>query len=256
MRPVHFLAVALLLPACVRDLEVPPENTLALADPFPAVAPREAMVIQVSGGAPPYAFAFAPGGAASGPDASVDAATGAYQAGSVGPAVDVVQVRDAGGALREAHVTVGPPLQVAPRSAFVAPGGVASFVAIGGKAPYLLELVAGVGRVQGTDFEAPASGGCTGVVSAPAQVALRLRDATSAAPIDLAVSVGRGLDLFPAAGSGDVRRTSRSPSSPRAASRPTSSRWRSRSRRRDRASTPAGAPTLPARWGTSSIAWW
>ncbi len=210
MRRLALLALALPLAACTRDLAIPPRNTLAFADPNPSAAPREALVLAVSGGVRPYAFRFAGNAASSGPDASLapsPAGDGAdYQAGSRGPALDVIEVQDARGSVQRAQVSVGSPLSVAPTAAFLAPSGRVSFVASGGKAPYLLEKVdpTAPGVVSGTDYVAAPSGGCTGTVSEPGAVTLRLRDATAVAPVTLQVSVGRGLDLFPAAGTGAV----------------------------------------------------
>jgi hypothetical protein len=197
-------AVALLAGACSRDLALPARSTLAAVDPFPSAAPYEQLTLSVTGGARPYHFEFAPGGNASG--GTVDANTGVYTAGPTGPSIDLVICRDAAGAIVQARIGVGSPLQVSPTSAFVAPGGRASFIPTGGKAPYLLEVVGGAapGAIAGTAFDAAPSGGCAGAVSPPATVALRLTDATSAPPIDLTVTVGRGLDLFPAAGTGAV----------------------------------------------------
>lgn len=195
----------LLLAGCSRDLAVPPRSTLALQDAFPSAAPNERLVLAVSGGAEPYTFTVAQGGDGSG-GARVDP-DGTYQAGPLGPAVDLVEVRDAGGAVVVARIAVGPPLQVAQGSAFVAPGGRVAFVPTGGKAPFRLEFSgAGAhhGTVQGTEFLVEAGGGCGGAVTAPATVTLRLVDATGTATPDLTVAIGRGLDIFPAAGTGAV----------------------------------------------------
>lgn len=211
----HAAALAtlpLLLAACARDLDLPARSTLAFEDQAPAVAPREARTFAVSGGARPYAFRFAGGRAGSGADATVEAAAGgggaAYLAGATGSTVDVVEVLDAAGKVEQLRVDVGPALAVAPTSAFLAPGGRVSFTVSGGKAGYLLEKVdpADPGTVQGLDYLAAPSGGCGGLVSPPtaAPVRLRLRDATAASPVELQVTVGRGLDLFPAAGAGQV----------------------------------------------------
>jgi hypothetical protein len=205
-RPARIAALLVALAGCRFDLSLPAASTLAVADPFPSVAPREAYAIVASGGAPPYAFAFSAGGPTSGAGASVDGTTGLYTAGDLGPAIDVVEIRDAAGGHVEVRVQVGPPLAVTPRTAFVAPGGQVGFIASGGKPPYVLELVdAGdPGLIVGTDYLAASAGGCAAPVPAPGAVALRLRDATAAPPIDLAVTIGRGLDLFPAAGDGHV----------------------------------------------------
>jgi hypothetical protein len=96
---------------------------------------------------------------------------------------------------------------VAQGSAFVAPGGRVAFVPAGGKAPFRLEFSgAGAhhGTVQGTEFLVEPGGGCGGTVTAPATVTLRLVDATGTATPDLTVAIGRGLDIFPAAGVGAV----------------------------------------------------
>jgi hypothetical protein len=203
-RVVDFLGL-LLLAGCSRDLAVPPRSTLALQDAFPSAAPNEQLALAVSGGAQPYRFALAQGGDGSG-GARVDA-SGAYTAGPLGPAVDLVEVHDASGAVVVARVSVGPPLQVAQGSAFVAPGGRVAFAPSGGKAPFRLEFTgAGAhhGTVQGTEFLVEPGGGCGGTVSAPSTVTLRLVDATGTATPELTVEIGRGLDIFPAAGVGGV----------------------------------------------------
>lgn len=206
LRLAPLLSLALLcLPACRRDVAVPPLSTFDVADPFPSAAPGESLTLAATGGSPPYAFAFAGGRAASGAGAALEGATGAYRAGTDGPAIDVVEARDAGGARREIRVSVGPPLQVTPTRAFAAPGGTIGFVGSGGKPPYRLELLgAAQGTVSGTDFLVAASGGCGGPVREPATQTLRLVDATGTASTDLTVDIGRGLDLFPAAGAGAV----------------------------------------------------
>jgi hypothetical protein len=201
------LALALAGAGCSFDLALPPQSDLAFEDAFPTAAPYQILDLAVSGGAKPYSCSFASqalSGAATPPTALAGGCR--YTAGPTGPAVDEVQVRDASGATRIARISVGPVLGVVPRSEFVAPGGRASFVPSGGAPPYFLEIVtAGApGSVDGTDYVAAPSGGCTGSVSSPVTLALRLRDSTAAPPIPLAVSVGRGLDLFPAVGTGAV----------------------------------------------------
>jgi VCBS repeat protein/FG-GAP repeat protein len=207
-----FVTLPLLLAACARDLDVPARSTLGFEDQAPAVAPREQRTFAVSGGARPYAFRFADGRAGSGADATVEPAPGGggatYRAGATGSTVDLVEVLDAAGKVEQLRVDVGPALAVAPTSAFLAPGGRVSFSASGGKQAYQLEKVdpADPGAIQGLDYLAAPSGGCGGQVSPPtaAPIRLRLRDATGSDPVELQVSVGRGLDLFPAAGTGQV----------------------------------------------------
>ncbi len=203
---LSLLGLALSLSGCRRDVGVPPPSTFAVVDAFPSAAPRETLLLVATGGTQPYAYAFAAGGPGSGLGATVDA-SGHYQAGAWGPALDVVEVRDAAGAMREVRVSVGPPLQVTPTQAFVAPGGSVGFVASGGKQPYALEFTgAGAhhGTTAGTTFTVEAGGGCAGLVSDPATVTLRLVDGTGTASPTLSVEIGRGLDLFPAAGVGAV----------------------------------------------------
>jgi len=201
-------ALLIALPACTFDLALPPETTLAFEDAFPRVAPYETRTLVVTGGVKPYACSFDTPALSGGSAAlSADASGCGYRAGAIGPAIDSVLVTDAAGARKTARVSVGSSLGVTPRSAFVAPGGRAGFVPNGGLPPYLLRIVTpgAPGSVDGTDYVAAPSGGCAGTVSTPAQVALELSDATGAAPaITLQVSVGRGLDLFPAIGSGEV----------------------------------------------------
>jgi hypothetical protein len=131
-------AAALLaaLAACTRDLDVPQQRTLAVTPSFTTVAPRETLPLHASGGAGAYRFAFAEGGQLSGPDAEIDATTGAYRAGRLGSALDVVELRDAAGSVVSAQVSVGARLAISPISTGTAPGGGITFTVSGGRAPY------------------------------------------------------------------------------------------------------------------------
>jgi hypothetical protein len=197
-------AVLLLLLAagCQRDLTIPPASNLAFLERSPVAAPLETLDLAVDGGARPYGCELALD--VSGATVTALPQGCRYTAGAAGPASDLVRVTDAQHAAIETRVAVGPPLSVLPRSVFLGPGGRASFVPGGGKGPYTMEIVEGAGSVDGTDYLAPPSGGCTGTISPPTQARLLLHDSTAAAPIALSVSVGRGLDLFPAAGTGVV----------------------------------------------------
>lgn len=133
---------AVSLVACKRDLAVPPPNTLALGPSFTAVAPREMLVFQATGGAGSYRYAFSEGGQLSGPDATIDATTGIYRAGRFGSALDVVEVTDAAGNVALARISVGERLSASPVVATTPPGGAIAFVPSGGRPPYGFDLQA------------------------------------------------------------------------------------------------------------------
>ena len=63
--------------ACSRDLNLPTVDALSASPGFASVAPRERLQLGATGGTAPYRYAFGPAGPLSGPDASVDPATGA-----------------------------------------------------------------------------------------------------------------------------------------------------------------------------------
>ncbi len=110
---------------------------------FATVAPREQLTLQAKGGAGGNHFAFAQGGQQSGSDATLDATSGRYQAGSVPLAEDQIALTDAAGAMATLRISVGPALTLTPVTAAVAPAGTATFTVSGGKPPYLFQLGAG-----------------------------------------------------------------------------------------------------------------
>lgn len=191
--------------ACSRVLDVPQGKPLSFDPATLSAAPRESVVVAATGGQPPYRYRFAQAGQGSGTDATVDAASGKYQAGSVGPAIDQLEAVDQAGATASLRIAVGPTLVAFPPAATVAPGGMVAFVITGGKPPYALTAPSdAAGHISGTAFVAPASSGCTGAPFAGATVPITLTDATGAVSLPLVVNVGAGLDLRPAAGAADV----------------------------------------------------
>jgi hypothetical protein len=143
MRPLARVIVpllaALLSTACSRELGIPAKNPLAIEPPSRTLAPRQQITFTSRGGAGGYTYRFHGGVAGSSADAlkaSLDPATGAYQAGPVGPATDVVEVVDRAGSLASATITIGPQLTLTPGAAYPPPGGGATLVAHGGLPPY------------------------------------------------------------------------------------------------------------------------
>ncbi len=102
---------------------------LSLAPAMPAVAPRGTLTITASGGAGSgYTFALttnASGG-------TIDAGTGAYQAGAVDAVVDVVTVTDPLGNSATLAISVGNGLVLTPNAPAVPPRGHVDFTAFGG----------------------------------------------------------------------------------------------------------------------------
>lgn len=134
------LIAAVGLAGCSRDLSLPPADPIQLAPGLASAAPRERVRFTASGGPGRYRYAFAAGGRLSGDDATVDAVTGEYQAGSLGSAQDVLEVVDASGRRALALVSVGARLQISPVLTGTAPRGSITFVASGGKPPYTFAL--------------------------------------------------------------------------------------------------------------------
>lgn len=133
LRKACVVGCLLVLAGCQRDFTLPDAKALALTPATTTVAPLEKLAFEAKNGTKPYTFAIATDGSGG---ATIDAKTGAYQAGPVGPTADVVSVTDASGQSIVAHVTVGPRLVVTPTLAFAAPGGEVALAATGGKPPY------------------------------------------------------------------------------------------------------------------------
>jgi VCBS repeat protein len=146
------------------------------------LAPGGVVVLQATGGKPPYAFTLQQQG--SGDRASLfthpDQAAADYRAGAVGDTQDLVAVTDSSGTpgvtvVATARVTSA--LQIFPRAVTAAPNEVLSFTAFGGQPPYAfhgvggmetLDPAVGLVRVRG----ASADGTLVEVVDANSQVAL------------------------------------------------------------------------------------
>jgi hypothetical protein len=200
-----FLSVVALA-ACSRDLSVPASDRLALTAPTALVAPRESAQLSASGGAGGYRFEFTNGDHPSGPDATLDAVSGAYRAGRLGSAQDEVAVVDQAGARTTLRIAVGPRLSVSPPVALVAPGGALDLVVAGGKPPYGFALeadpqststVSAVGRYL--------AGSAGGVVER-----VVVTDATgdpAAANVSAEVHVGPALQIYPPIASAAPRET-------------------------------------------------
>jgi hypothetical protein len=193
-RLVPALAVAAVAASCSRDLNLPTPNRLTLEPGFTTVAPRQRYALTALGGAGGYTYAFAQGGRLSGADATVDAVTGAYQAGSEGSAQDVVVVTDRTGSTAEARVTVTQRLVATPAEAYLSPGGALKMVVSGGEAPYAPALVRGAGStgsLAGDTYTAGAEGDVVDRV--------RITDLTGdvAAVTTVVIHVGPRVRLYP-----------------------------------------------------------
>ena len=110
------------------------------------VAPRESLPFLAFGGQPPYRWSLT----ANGSGASLDPATGAYQAGPAGSAADVVTVRDAFAQEASTTVAVGQALALGLADLVVRPGVPTQLVASGGKAPYAFGFAPRGNRSRGT----------------------------------------------------------------------------------------------------------
>ncbi|HEX9241422.1 MAG TPA: VCBS repeat-containing protein [Anaeromyxobacter sp.] len=106
---------------------------------FQSAAPGQPIQFVAAGGVPPYTFAFPQGGQLSGGDASLDPA-GAYTAGSMGSAQDLVQVQDSRGTIALATVSVGQRIAISPAFTGTNPGGRITFQATGGSGSYTFAI--------------------------------------------------------------------------------------------------------------------
>lgn len=191
-------AVLALAAGCSRDFTLPSaQERLALSPAFSAVAPRETLALAATGGAGGYTYLFAEGGKLSGASASVDGASGAYQAGERGSAQDVVEVVDRAGTRASARVSVGPRLVLSPAIASIAPRGKVTFSASGGKPPYAFKvnqqaLAASNPAGDQVEYQAPAG-------LSDAVLALTVSDATGdpQAVATATIAVGSRLRLLP-----------------------------------------------------------
>jgi hypothetical protein len=183
-----------------RDLSLPTTDRLSVVLPFDSVAPRQKLSVTARGGAGSgYVFSFAPGGALSGPSASLTP-EGEYQAGERGLAQDVLRVTDTAGNVAEARVAVGAPLTLTPPLTIVAPGGEVQFIAGGGQPPYVFTQGDG-GLVTAGRFVADESGDRLETIT----VTDATNDALAFARAQ--VSVGSGLLVYPAEASLAPRET-------------------------------------------------
>jgi hypothetical protein len=200
--PLLLLAAA----ACSRDLALPDKALpVAFSPAYLSAAPWEEVDLAVAGGRAPYRFQFAEGGQNSGAAALVDPVTGRYTAGHEGPAIDFVEVVDAAGARATARIAVGAPFTLSPTTAFVAPGGSVALVPMGGALPYTIELAPGSpGSVVGGTYVAPEQLDCMALSAPPDTATLTVHDATAAPGVTVTITIGRGLDIFPAAGDASV----------------------------------------------------
>jgi hypothetical protein len=128
----RLVLLSVLLAGCTRDLALPEQHRLVITAPKTTVAPRETLQLAASGGAGGIRWELREEDRRSGPDATVDPATGAYQAGRRGSAQDVVRAIDSSGTVATLGIVVGPPLSVTPPVAVVAPGGTVAFTVTGG----------------------------------------------------------------------------------------------------------------------------
>ena len=102
---------------------------ISLLPATPSVAPRGTLTITAGGGAGSgYAFALTTNGSGG----TIDAATGAYQAGTTDAVVDVVTVTDPLGNSAQVSISVGNGLVLTPTGQTVPPRGHLDFAAFGG----------------------------------------------------------------------------------------------------------------------------
>jgi hypothetical protein len=102
------------------------------------VAPRQSKTFTAAGGSGAgFTWAVAINGSGS----TIDAATGAYTAGSKGGVVELVTCTDSLGNVASVIVTVGPGVTVAPAFANVAPRGTQQLTARGGNGAYTYAIV-------------------------------------------------------------------------------------------------------------------
>jgi len=109
---------------------------LAITPPSAVVAPLGTQAFTASGGSG-MGYMFSLSVDSSG--GSITAA-GAYTAGAIGGVMDTVQVVDSAANMATATVTVTGSLEISPKSATVAAGGMQTFTASGGTPPYTWAL--------------------------------------------------------------------------------------------------------------------
>jgi hypothetical protein len=102
---------------------------LAITPQLPTVAPRQALAFAATGGAGAVTWRLT----ASPSGASIDAATGAYVAGTVGDTTDAIEAADASGNVATTQVTVTASLALAPATLSLPPRGAQVFAATGGQ---------------------------------------------------------------------------------------------------------------------------
>jgi hypothetical protein len=190
-------ALLLLLAGCSRDLTIPDRNQLGIEPAFASVAPRESVTVAGVGGAGGYTYAFAAGGRLSGDDATIDPATGQYQAGAAGSAQDVVVVTDAAGKTAEARITVGARLTASPSVALLSPGETLVPVVAGGRPPYAFSLAPGAGSTGALDDTGTYTAGAEGDVVDEIVVSDATADPAATAVVEL--HVGARLRIYPPA---------------------------------------------------------
>lgn len=136
----------------------------------------------------------------SGGDASMNAATGAYKAGSTGNGTDVVRVTDDLGNTASVNVSVTAPLALAASAATVPPRGTATFTASAGQPPYTYELqTSASGAPTITTAGAYTAGPTPNVTDV-----IRVTD-TNGAVVTRSIAVGAGVTIAPSSPSAPPR---------------------------------------------------
>lgn len=157
----------------------------------PTVAPRGPIAFSATGGSGTgWVWSLATNSSG----ATIDAATGAYTAGSTGSKTDVVRVTDSLGNVKDVNVTVGAGVSIAPATPAAPPLGTVQLTATGGSSVGYTWLV--TSNASGSSINASGlfAAGPTGNVSDTVQVTDSFGNTAS-----VSVSVGGGISVNPAA---------------------------------------------------------
>ena len=93
-----------------------------------SAAPRASLAVNVTGGAPGYAFSISGNGSGG----SIDPSSGAYTAGAKPDSTDVISIEDRNGAITNVIVNVGPGVGIVPDQPSVPPRGTVAFGGVNG----------------------------------------------------------------------------------------------------------------------------
>lgn len=182
---------------------------LLITPAAPSLAPRARQTFSAVGGSGTgyqWSLISSPSGG------TIDAATGAYRAGSTGEVTDVVEVRDSLNNTARTNVTVTTALSLTPASANVAPRASVAFVAAGGSGVKTFALTTnGSGATLDATTGAYTAGATPGVtdevtvtdeVGATAKATLTITTGVIVTPATLTVSPGATQTFTATGGSG------------------------------------------------------